>query len=514
MKIKHSLFDTFFIKTRSAFSLDLRSLALFRILLSIVLIYDLLDRMVDLQDHYTDLGVLPRQALIESAVNFWEWSIYFSFGNPIGTFLLFSISIIVYCSLLIGYRTRLSTILAWILLTSLQTRNPMVLQGGDELLKMILFWSIFLPLGAYFSVDQPKQDSKNKFFSAASVGFIFQIIILYTLAGLYKLAERYWISGDALFLAFSSMDINTVISRAALNYPELIKWGSIITLIVEIGCPLLLLSPLKNSAIRYVLIFVFIFFHITVFLTFNVGIFITVPIAAWLALLPASFWKFKGASNLKMRLTHFFIILRDRLQVTWFVDLKHWRRFNFILVGVIPLVFLWNVAFLPGRPIDFPEALKPIIYGSSLQQAFGMFSVTVSRSGYLWMPGILENGTSVELTTRGKVLPERNDFPIVNRLNNPNDRWGKLTESIISNSLSMRLNVGKYLCRKLDEKVDASLSLDAFRIYYVHYKINQYKHEGPFFEVLWDHECKEGMLSKWQKKINCFDKDSACANEN
>ena len=32
-------------------------------------------------------------------------------------------------------------------------RNPLVVQGGDVLLRVLLFWAMFLPWCAYYSVD-------------------------------------------------------------------------------------------------------------------------------------------------------------------------------------------------------------------------------------------------------------------------------------------------------------------------------------------------------------------------
>jgi len=45
-------------------------------------------------------------------------------------------------------------VISWFLLISLQNRNPIVLQGGDILLRMLAFWAMFVPLNAYFSLDR------------------------------------------------------------------------------------------------------------------------------------------------------------------------------------------------------------------------------------------------------------------------------------------------------------------------------------------------------------------------
>ena len=50
---------------RRVFSLDLRSIALFRILLALLLLTDLLLRSLQLQSFYTDEGVLARRFWIQ-----------------------------------------------------------------------------------------------------------------------------------------------------------------------------------------------------------------------------------------------------------------------------------------------------------------------------------------------------------------------------------------------------------------------------------------------------------------
>jgi hypothetical protein len=66
--------------------------------------------------------------------------------------VLFAIAALVAIALLVGYRTRLATVLL-ALLASLQARNPTLIQGGDNLLLLLLFWGMFLPLGARFAID-------------------------------------------------------------------------------------------------------------------------------------------------------------------------------------------------------------------------------------------------------------------------------------------------------------------------------------------------------------------------
>lgn len=110
-------------KIRELFSIDTRSLALFRMGIALVLLWDLVDRSQDLVAHYTDFGVLPRDVAISSLLAPWNISFHLISGNWQIQLLLFVVAAFFALTLLIGYKTRLSTILSWLLLSSLHNRN-------------------------------------------------------------------------------------------------------------------------------------------------------------------------------------------------------------------------------------------------------------------------------------------------------------------------------------------------------------------------------------------------------
>ena len=134
------------------FGVDLRTLALFRVLLGGYLLVDLASRARDFAAHYTDFGVMPRDIaatyLSPSAV-----SLHLLTSSPAFTSLLFAIAALFALLLILGWRTRTVTIISWALLLSLQNRNTVILSGEDNLALLLLFWAMFLPLGARFSID-------------------------------------------------------------------------------------------------------------------------------------------------------------------------------------------------------------------------------------------------------------------------------------------------------------------------------------------------------------------------
>ncbi|HEU5074016.1 MAG TPA: hypothetical protein VFU02_07580, partial [Polyangiaceae bacterium] len=135
------------------YGLDTRALGVYRILLGSMLIYDLTSRALYMTAHYTDDGFMPRERLLGG----WSNPLFYSFHNWGGDLtsqtLLFGFAGVIALMLLVGYQTRVATILSYILLTSVQGRNYLILQGGDDILRTMLFWSMFVPLAARFSVD-------------------------------------------------------------------------------------------------------------------------------------------------------------------------------------------------------------------------------------------------------------------------------------------------------------------------------------------------------------------------
>src|ERR687898_121730 len=115
------------------FGADLRSLAVFRIVLALLVLADLANRATDLYQHYTDAGVLPRTALVEEVMSPWAFSLNLMNGGPSFQPLLFGVAVLAALGMLVGYRTRLLTFVVWVLLLSIQFRNPLI-NGSESVL--------------------------------------------------------------------------------------------------------------------------------------------------------------------------------------------------------------------------------------------------------------------------------------------------------------------------------------------------------------------------------------------
>jgi hypothetical protein len=163
-----------------------------RIGVGIVLLLDLFIRSLSIKAFFTDAGVLPINVLKE-----FNWSpVYFSFHTLSGELwwqiVLFIINAICIILLIVGYRTRVFTFICWVFLTSIQNRNPFILQGGDDLLRILLFWALFLPWGERYSIKKHLL-TKTLFFLGKywiSSSALFYFLFLRTLKNFPRMANR------------------------------------------------------------------------------------------------------------------------------------------------------------------------------------------------------------------------------------------------------------------------------------------------------------------------------------
>lgn len=279
------------------YSLDVRSLALFRIGLALVLLSDLWTRFGDLTAHYTDEGVLPRSVLNDGLIRASYWTIHTLSGAPIFQGFLFLTAAIFAVAMLFGYHSRWAVIASWALLISMQNRNPLLIFAADDVLRAIMFWAMFLPLGAAYSVDRALNTASRpvplRILSGATLVLMAQQCFIYIFSAAFKTTSiTWWPEGSAVYYALSYDQYVTALGHFLLNLGPLLTIFTFVTLVLEWVGPLLLWSPWRNDACRMIAVALFISLHAGFGLTLNLGIFPALSIVTWLAFIPTSAWEF------------------------------------------------------------------------------------------------------------------------------------------------------------------------------------------------------------------------------
>lgn len=277
------------------FGIDVRSLAALRVGLGLALLADLISRAASLEAHYTDLGVLPRDVMSQNfALSDWFWSFHMATGTSLGQGILFAVAALAAVALVVGYRTRVATVVSWIFLVSLQARNPAVLYGADQLLRLLLFWAMFLPLGAVGSLDRRRGrisavGGRQHHLSVASAGILLQVAIMYFFVGLQKDGVG-WVSGDALVHALSAEMFAGPLAAPLLEPPALLEALTVVVPWFEMLVPLLLFVPVATGSFRRAGLMLLVGFHVMLALCIFAGLFPLVSIVALIPFLPSGFW--------------------------------------------------------------------------------------------------------------------------------------------------------------------------------------------------------------------------------
>lgn len=401
---------------RRVFYVDLRTLGLFRILLASLLCFDLGERLLNVRLYYTDLGILPRAAIDETLGSSIAWtSLHYHTGASVGLqscMLLLALAIAI--SLLVGYQTRLSTLLTWGLIVSLNRRVPIMCSGGDETIRLLLFWSFFLPTGARFSVDQWRRirrgepiGTDNQFCSIGSAAILLQVCFVYWFTAILKLSPA-WLEGTAVKTALE-LDFNTrPIAAWFAEQTSLTFVMTYLTLFVE-GCmPFVALSPWYNTFCRWVAIVTMVGLHLGIAILMCIGIFPFASMVSWTVFVPSATWDW-----LYRRMGRTVSVAGSEEASPW--QFETCRPVQVVVALVLLLAFTYNLLGLDQlkrRGVVIPAPLELLACGLRVDQRWGMYAPTPEVSdGWLLIPAELMDGSKLDLFTESGITYEKPTSP-------------------------------------------------------------------------------------------------------
>ncbi|MDQ3190011.1 MAG: HTTM domain-containing protein [Bacteroidota bacterium] len=480
---------------KKVFTLDLRSLSLLRIGIGLVLLLDLAIRATDLKAFYSDEGVLPLKTLFLHNWNLWNISVHTISGLWQIQALLFIVAAFFSFLLLVGYKTTLSSLICWFLLFSLHTRNPLILQGGDDLLRMMLFWGIFLPWGKFYSVDAyyKPEPLEKQVFSVATIGYVLQILSVYFFAALLKTSSEWTNEGTAIYYALSIDQMVLPLGKLIYPFPVILKWMTHLVWHLELLVPFLFLIPYKNAFFRKTGIILLILLHTGISVSLFVGLFFLIGIVTLFGMIPSD-WieKFdKIASPVKIMLYNlygFWIDYKNKffkfefnIKTLWKSSNKWiYRIGNATLSVFIAYTLLWNFhttrySFinLNNYNTDFIGQLFKI------KQKWGMFSPGVFKEdGWFILEATTYDGNVIDIYRNGNQVNYLKPENIVSLYKN--DRWRKFGENSIFKSNSyIRPLYCQFMFKKWNEANPHNKIKDLKLIYMMEKTLPDYQYIKP-----------------------------------
>jgi hypothetical protein len=421
-----------------------------------LLLVDLAIRATDLKVMYTDEGMFPRAEICRLATNIWNWSFHFGSGTWAYQAMLFGLAAVLALALCLGWETRLATIGSWLMLVSQHHRVPPILSGAEILLRMLLFWAMFLPLGRVWSLDgwwerrrtpAALRGAEAYIVSVASAAILLQMGLMYLFSAFFK-SNLIWWRGEAIGGIMAHDFYASPLGTYLLQFPGLLKGMTWATLALEWLAPLLLFFPIRTAQVRLGIIAALAVMHVGIGLCLEVGLFSHVAMAGLILFLPAEFWNSPWLARFS----------RSSKPVPSLVGAERKimpGRFFYVTQGLCLLILIYvfavNLNGLRNHPLAplSPERWKPLTTAFGLGQRWGMFESIPSKDGWYVARAKLNDGAEVDLLRQGAAVSwKKPEFPA--RLY-PNHFWQKLFREMAYDDEQgfqlLRAPVAEFLCR-------------------------------------------------------------------
>lgn len=284
---------------------DPRALGLFRVAFGVLCLIDVLRRWPWIRTFYSNEGVLTNHFTLFRPHTPNSLSLMNALNTPEQAQVFFVVTALCLVAFTVGYRTKLFHVLSMIGVLSIHARNPILENGGDVVMNLWWLWTLFLPLGRRFSVDnllvslrtrrekgpaqlnaRPAPD-RSFVWSLAVFAIIWQLCLIYFFNTVHKTGAA-WKDGSAVAWTLEQdRVVRPIIGIWAKEVLpmwtfKVMTWG---TLVIEGAAPLLLLSPVWVTACRRMAFLGLIGLHFGIFVLTDVGLFSWVMMVSYLALI-------------------------------------------------------------------------------------------------------------------------------------------------------------------------------------------------------------------------------------
>ena len=197
----------------------------------------------------------------------------------------------------LGFATRVSNVVAWVMAMSFANVNPYAENAGDTVRNIALFILMFAPCGAAWSIDSWLARRKGvkgpAYIYPWPLALLFlQMTCIYFFNGLYKAGGASWQEGDSLYLALGDVTL-TRFSIAQINPPaELTRIATYTVLVWELTFPILALFRWT----RAIALVFGVGFHLGIGLLMELGSFVPVMLTLYVPFLPWDRWLGRSGS--------------------------------------------------------------------------------------------------------------------------------------------------------------------------------------------------------------------------
>jgi len=467
--------------------IDLRGIALFRIALGAFLVYDLLDFAPDLRAWFSNEGVLPLAPFLGQWARSTRFVLLDAFATPLLVWIYWLIALAVALAVMLGYRTRLANVLAFILFAGFQERLPPLFDGSDTVLRVVLFWHLFTASGNVWSLDALRArelgNPLSTLGSALPVRLVgLQVGWVYLCSVFWKLGGVKWHDGTALHYAIHLSHVFARPWASALGDSRwLMALGTYAALAVESTFIFLTHFPWLSRKAKAAALLAGTALHAGIFLTINVGHFSFLMPLTYLSMFEGD-WAQAVVDRVRLpeRVRAGLHALASTLPAPRLAPRRIRPGWAWAPAAFFVLVSWYS---MPKAVVRAPPAVvEAFIQYTSMWSSWDMFAPEpLSTDYHLSAPGMLEDGTAVDVLGNGG---DHRGFFFT--------RWWKYMENVTGGGEVLPLEWGRFVCREHN----ARLGPGQPRLYtFTLYKDNQQipalgaPWPGVQRQTVWVHRC-------------------------
>jgi hypothetical protein len=175
-----------------------------------------------------------------------------------------------------GLWTRVSSVVVFLCVTSIQQRNLFITHGGDTFLRVAGFFLMFAPAGAAFSLDRLIRVRRGLEGNAVAPSapwaqrmIQLELALMYFASFCWKLKGNTWLHGTALYYVIHLHSIARFPIPGWIQHPAILKIGSWFTLLLEFSLGVLIWI----RRLRYPLLLIGVLFHLCLEYALNLPMF-------------------------------------------------------------------------------------------------------------------------------------------------------------------------------------------------------------------------------------------------
>ncbi|MYL69865.1 HTTM domain-containing protein [Halobacillus litoralis] len=212
-------------------------------------------------------GMQSHENLLDQMTLTSNFSLYQVSNSAVYFEIIFHLGILFALLFTVGFMNRTVSILNFIFLWSLQHANVLILDGGDNIMRIVLLYLIFAHTASYFSIDSKLKAGKsskpkplsNALHNLAVLASILQLCLMYLSSGLHKVMGEMWTNGTALYYILQVGEYTHPLFQSIISSSDIILMiGAYSAIIIQLSFPFLLL----NRYTKYLAMFNIVALHV------------------------------------------------------------------------------------------------------------------------------------------------------------------------------------------------------------------------------------------------------------